>query len=567
MPASGAATAGVGAIFPRGRGLFEDREINRDGQPKIRHAVLISEEKWDRLAAIERRNTLIGRFGRKRPDLEQVRAELRANLSDVQIGSLNARTIMMHFSDEEAYNRVLMRDRLMVGGVSIWISRWSPSWSPWRDSPLVPVWIEFPRLPLHLFDFSMLSRICESFGSLLALDMATIRRSRPSVAKARVEIDLSRPLPNRLTVGERRGVDDGGEPASIKIENEDTPPVCGNASMGIEEPNAPVVEETEQIHDVGELQQNSFSGCEIIEGGLSGRCKGRRRRKKRGFRVGNALQILALDYGDEEWQDGLEKWIEDLKNKVGHDEGLVQAVDEAYEEVLELFEEALEELGQPGEDVDDELICKTALIFWKKWENFVQDGKELSEIETKQPEALLKFRSISPSTYSGGARQRATWRHTSFRWAEAELVSGTVTSVVSPRSAIKDGMSSSDSTQQQQLRRYDWLEESFRGVRRVDLMNEVLKEINSYMQVVYDEIKQVFWEEESSMALKGCRILMEIVKASPVRGLLHPKSELGYHLLMNEDVIGRRLCRWAWRRFRRGWEEKLRRLDVNFYCN
>nr|GMD81217.1 hypothetical protein Iba_chr13eCG9450 [Ipomoea batatas] len=59
------------------------------------------------------------------------------------------------------------------------------------------------------------------------------------------------------------------------------------------------------------------------------------------------------------------------------------------------------------------------------------------------------------ATYSGGARQRATWRHTSFRWAKAELVSGTVTSVVSPRSAIKDGMSSFDSTQQQQLRRYE----------------------------------------------------------------------------------------------------------------
>nr|GME10746.1 hypothetical protein Iba_scaffold10625CG0010 [Ipomoea batatas] len=113
----------------------------------------------------------------------------------------------------------------------------------------------------------------------------------------------------------------------------------------------------------------------------------------------------------------------------------------------------------------------------------------------------------------------------------------------------------------------DWLEEKLRYARGRDLMNEVLKEVYSYMQVVYDEVQQVHWEDECSMALKGCIILREIVKASPMRGILHPESELGYHLLMNEEVIGRRLCRWAWRRFRRGWEEKLRRLDVNFYCN
>lgn len=104
-------------------------EIDHDSQG-IRHSVVISEEEWERLAAIERRNTLIGRFGRKRPDLEQVRAELRTNLGDVQIGSLNERMILLRFSSEEDYRKVLMRDRLVVGGVSVWLARWSPSWNP-----------------------------------------------------------------------------------------------------------------------------------------------------------------------------------------------------------------------------------------------------------------------------------------------------------------------------------------------------------------------------------------------------------------------------------------------------
>nr|GMD54167.1 hypothetical protein Iba_chr11cCG9560 [Ipomoea batatas] len=113
----------------------------------------------------------------------------------------------------------------------------------------------------------------------------------------------------------------------------------------------------------------------------------------------------------------------------------------------------------------------------------------------------------------------------------------------------------------------DWLERGLRYVRGGNLMHEVLKEIHSYMRVVYDVQQQVFREDESSIALKGCIILSEIVRASPVRGLLHQESELGYQLLMNEEVIGRSLCRWAWRKFRRDWEEKLMRLDVNYYCN
>nr|GMD31561.1 hypothetical protein Iba_chr09bCG0020 [Ipomoea batatas] len=129
-------------------------------------------------------------------------------------------------------------------------------------------------------------------------------------------------------------------------------------------------------------QSPLLSSSTGLEGVLS---KNRRkRRKRRGFRVGNALQILALDYDDEEKLDGLEKWMEDLKEKMGHDEDLVRAVDEAYEEVLELFEEALEELEQPGDEVDDDLICKAALIFWKKWEKIVQAGKELRMLDRER---------------------------------------------------------------------------------------------------------------------------------------------------------------------------------------
>nr|GMD36425.1 hypothetical protein Iba_chr09dCG16310 [Ipomoea batatas] len=366
--------------------------------------------------------------------------------------------------------------------------------------------------------------------------------------------------------------------------DEGTPLVCENAR--INEPNAPV--ETEQVQRNGQEQVGRVrNGVEIEveslnEGGSSGRSKGRKRKKKKGFRVGNALQILALDYGDQERLDGLEKWIEELKEKVGHDEELVQAVDEAYEEVLELFEEALEELGLPGDDMDDELVCKAALIFWKKWEKIIQTSKELREAHAASKGNERGESSGEQGESVGGEKEgeRACGSDkeecdivgeeidSGFREKEGECYASSEEEAnveYEEEANVEDGEYVEYEFNCDEW--LDWLEGKLRFARGVNWMNEVLKEIYSYMQVVYDEQQQVYWEEESSMALKAYIILREVVRVSPMRGCLHPESDLGCHLLMNQEMIGWRLCRWAWRRFRSGWEENLMRLDVNSYCN
>nr|GMC98805.1 hypothetical protein Iba_chr05dCG19620 [Ipomoea batatas] len=401
---------------------------------------------------------------------------------------------------------------------------------------------------------------------------------------------------------------------------ESTPPVCGNAPVTETE-----VEFTEEVvskvneggvvrmeGDKGNRAENKGSeqaegeggsgevglmppGFRELEqrpplflseknkGGSSGSNKGRRRKKLRGFRVGNALQILALDYGDDEKLDGLERWIEDLKEKVGYDDDLIRAVDEAYEEVLELFEEALEELGQPG--MDDELVCKAALIFWKKWERIIQADKDLRESQAASKEGysvdcvkddppvenceeeFLANGGDSAAVNDGEVADDEFGNHENEYVEDEEEVDeyGECNDENDDRMCIEKDANVEDGEYDEYEFNddewLDWLEGKLRYARGVNWMNEVLKEIYSYMQVVYDEQQQVHWEEEGSMALKACIILREVVRVSPMRGCLHPESELGYLLLMNQEIIGRRLCRWAWRRFRRGWEEKLMRLD------
>nr|GMC60081.1 hypothetical protein Iba_scaffold31646CG0010 [Ipomoea batatas]GMC63717.1 hypothetical protein Iba_scaffold60368CG0010 [Ipomoea batatas]GMC83780.1 hypothetical protein Iba_scaffold63524CG0010 [Ipomoea batatas]GMD17059.1 hypothetical protein Iba_scaffold41215CG0010 [Ipomoea batatas]GME01484.1 hypothetical protein Iba_scaffold57635CG0010 [Ipomoea batatas] len=281
------------------------------------------------------------------------------------------------------------------------------------------------------------------------------------------------------------------------------------------------LEQSSSLPEAVEIEQNSslvlnITGNEPIKVGSSGRSKGRRRRKKRGFRVGNALQILALDYGDEERLDGLEKWIEDLKEKVGHDKELVRAVDEAYEEVLELFEEALEELGLSGDDMDDELVCKAALIFWKKWENIVQAGKELRELQAVEEGQLS----------SGGVEMEES------KEKDCE-------------SDVEEGFLESSNA---------WIDE-LEDLTGVEWLNGVLVEIKSYMDVVFCKVRRIHLENRDEMARKACVILMEMDKADPSGGCLGPNTKLGRQLRANQEWLGGKLCRWAWRAHGPGYDE------------
>nr|GMD12985.1 calcium-dependent protein kinase 1-like [Ipomoea batatas] len=69
---------------------------------------------------------------------------------------------------------------------------------PPRRNPLV--WFQLPNLPIHLFDFESISRICALIGREIALDSATSGKSRPSVARVRLEIDVLKQEMDRIWV-------------------------------------------------------------------------------------------------------------------------------------------------------------------------------------------------------------------------------------------------------------------------------------------------------------------------------------------------------------------------------
>nr|GMD29917.1 hypothetical protein Iba_chr09aCG2110 [Ipomoea batatas] len=325
----------------------------------------------------------------------------------------------------------------------------------------------------------------------------------------------------------------------------------------------------------------------------------KRVRKQRKY----GISLSGQGRGSSTMSLSLEAWVEGLKGKVGHDEVQIQLIEEARQDAASLL------LGKLQGKKEDELISNASSMKINKGDEveFSEKGSEnrkkgekqcedaaderdsgineefaIDEIESSADVGSADYGSASyeeehlvgdsfsvyeeeAADVGGGEGDSAAGNDE--EWADDEEgrdESGEYDDGDDNRMGMGEG-SNVDEYDEYEFNSeewLDWLERGLRYARGGKLMHEVLKEIHSYMRVVYDVQQQIFWEDESSFALKGCVILREIVRASPVRGLLHPESELGYQLLMNEEVIGRSLCRWAWRKFRRDWEENLMRLDV-----
>ncbi|XP_009788948.1 uncharacterized protein [Nicotiana sylvestris] len=84
----------------------------------------------------------------------------------------------------------------------MWLQKWSPDFKPEEDLPIVPAWVLLPRLPFHMHDWHYVKQLLSSVRTPLALDAATIGRTRPSMAKIRVEVDLLKTLPQSVFVGQ-----------------------------------------------------------------------------------------------------------------------------------------------------------------------------------------------------------------------------------------------------------------------------------------------------------------------------------------------------------------------------
>ena len=81
------------------------------------------------------------------------------------------------------------------------IFKWSPDFRPDIESSIAPIWLSFPKLPVHFFSKSALFSIAQLIGKPVKLDTSTVEINRSSMARVCVETDLQKKIPRRVWIG------------------------------------------------------------------------------------------------------------------------------------------------------------------------------------------------------------------------------------------------------------------------------------------------------------------------------------------------------------------------------
>ena len=114
------------------------------------------------------------------------------------IGLLDPQHVLVRFHNEEDYHRMWLREIWYLKKYPMRVFKWTIDFRVDVESSIAPVWLNFPQLPVHLFDQSSLFSIAQTIGSPMKMDAVTAVLARPSVALICVERDLVKKFPNRV---------------------------------------------------------------------------------------------------------------------------------------------------------------------------------------------------------------------------------------------------------------------------------------------------------------------------------------------------------------------------------
>ncbi|CAN1743735.1 hypothetical protein LINPERHAP1_LOCUS1891 [Linum perenne] len=85
----------------------------------------------------------------------------------------------------------------------ITVARWTPDFN--EDDPIrtILAWVRLPKLPIHFFNHTAVTRIGNHIGKTVRLDLATKEGARARYARVCVEVDISKPLLGKYMIGDR----------------------------------------------------------------------------------------------------------------------------------------------------------------------------------------------------------------------------------------------------------------------------------------------------------------------------------------------------------------------------
>lgn len=150
------------------------------------------------------RFTLVGKFSNTMPKVELIRRSFILQTqfaAGVKIAHFNARHVYIDLDNELDYITVWTKQIMSIEGQLMRIQTWTPTFRPEEETPIVPIWVYLPELPWHCYNKEFVSALLSPIGKVLYLDNASIQKTRGSLAKVRVQVDLTKERPPHVWMG------------------------------------------------------------------------------------------------------------------------------------------------------------------------------------------------------------------------------------------------------------------------------------------------------------------------------------------------------------------------------
>ncbi|KAI5423833.1 hypothetical protein KIW84_030161 [Lathyrus oleraceus] len=108
---------------------------------------------------------------------------------------------IVRFRNQEDREHVLAQGPYFIYGKPLFLRQWSSDFEMKEDILWVmPLWVTFPQLPLHLWGEKCLAKIASSIGKPITMDECTTKKLRVSYARMLVEVDVTQKLRNSINV-------------------------------------------------------------------------------------------------------------------------------------------------------------------------------------------------------------------------------------------------------------------------------------------------------------------------------------------------------------------------------
>lgn len=123
---------------------------------------------------------------------------------------------VLRFNSHQDRDVVMMKGPYMIRNMPMLLVEWKPNFNLKKDMMrTIPVWIQLPQPPLHLWGAKNMGKIASVLGKPLMTDECTANRYRISYARILIEIDITQELQKEITI-----IDEKGEKMQQPVEYE-----------------------------------------------------------------------------------------------------------------------------------------------------------------------------------------------------------------------------------------------------------------------------------------------------------------------------------------------------------